>query len=72
MSFPNPGYGLLLTALITLHQPDGKPVYVNPDEIQVVAPAGGVYSGQTRLLVHDQWIAVTESPEQVKFARDGQ
>ena len=63
--------GLVFAALITLHQPDGKIVYVNPEEIQIVAPAGGVYPGRAKVLVHDQWLAVQETPEQVKFARDG-
>lgn len=63
---------LLFTALIVLHQPDGKIVYVNPEEIQIVAPAGGVYPGKAKVLIHDQWIAVQETPEQVKFARDGE
>lgn len=65
---------IVFAALITLHQPDGKPVYINPDEIIVVAPAGGVFAAnaRSRLLVHDQWIAIQETPEQVKFARDGE
>ena len=63
---------LVLAALITLHQPDGRPIYVNPEEIIVVAPAGGVYPGAAKVLVHDTWLAVRETPEQVKFARDGE
>lgn len=72
MSSLKSAYSLIFAALITLHQPDGKIVYVNPEEIQIVAPAGGVYPGRAKVLVHDQWIAVLETPEQVKVARDGE
>lgn len=61
---------LTLAALITLHQPTGGVMYVNPEEIQVIAPAG-IYLGKSRVLVHDTWIAVKETPEQVKRLRDG-
>lgn len=63
--------GWLLGILITLHQPDGKPVYINADEIMVVAPADGFFHGASKILIHDQWLSVQESPEQVKFLRDG-
>lgn len=63
---------LLFAALITLHQPDGRPIYVNPEEIIVVAPAGSIMQGSAKLLVHDLWISVQETPQQVKFARDGE
>lgn len=62
---------LVLTALITLHQPDGKPIYVNPEEIIVVAPAGYLGEGRAKVLLHDTWLFVSETPAQVKSARDG-
>lgn len=62
---------LVFAALIVLHQPDGKPIFVNPEEIIVVAPAGNIGRGNAKLMLHDTWLFVLETPAQVKCARDG-
>lgn len=66
-------YCLYAAALITLHQPGGV-VYVNPEEIMVVLPASPPNTPKgirSQVLVHDKWVYVLETPEQVKAARDG-
>jgi hypothetical protein len=66
---------MAIAALITLHQPDGRPIYVNPEEIIIVSPPDpefGPRKFKASILIHDAWIHVLETPTEVKRLRDGE
>jgi hypothetical protein len=61
------GWAALLILFLTLHQPNGKEVYVAIDQIGYIGPADQrVYPGAgTRLLVYGVEISVRETPDEV-------
>jgi hypothetical protein len=58
---------LFLFAFIILHNTHGKEIHVNSGEIMIVAPPDAITSpgAGAKILVHDTWIAVKESPKDV-------
>jgi hypothetical protein len=60
-----------LAALLTLHQPKDE-VYVNPEDVIVVASpgAGAPPWAKSSVLMHDKWLYFLETPQQVRALRD--
>jgi len=66
---------LIFSALITLHAPSGKEIFVNPDEIMIVREGGPPFDARhckTEVVVHDREVCVRETPDTVKRLRDGE
>lgn len=65
---------LLFSAFFILaHQPSGKPVYINAEQIDFIGPADPYWDGSgagSRLMVYGIWVAVKEKPDEVKSAID--
>jgi hypothetical protein len=65
---------LLWSAFFVLvHQPDGQPVYLNAEQIDLIAPADKTYHGKnagSRVMVYGLWVAIREKPDEIKCAID--
>lgn len=64
--------GWLLAALITLHDPLGREIYINAEEIMIITyPDNESKPGvHAKIMIHDSWQYVQETPQQVKDMRD--
>ena len=58
---------------VLVHQPDGQPVYLNAEQIDLIAPADKAYHGAqagSRVMVYGIWVAIKETPNEIKCAID--
>jgi hypothetical protein len=56
-----------------LHQPSGRPIYVNAEQIDYIGPADKWLDGPdagSRVMVYGIWVAVREKPSEVKTEVD--
>ena len=58
---------------VLLHQPAGKPIYVNAEQVDYIGPADKFFDGPgagSKVLVYGIWVAVREKPDEIKKAID--
>ena len=62
------GWAVVFVAFLTLHQPNGRPVYIAIEQIDGMAPADqSSHPGAgTRMLVYGAWITVRETPTEIQ------
>ena len=63
---------LLSITLLSLHQPDGKEVLVNLDQVDFVGPADSIAhpKANSRVLVYGVWFYLRETRDEVKAVID--
>jgi hypothetical protein len=61
------GWAAVFVAFVTLHQPDGKPVFVAVKQIEEIAPADQhLHPGAgSSVLVYGIWMAARETPKEI-------
>jgi hypothetical protein len=59
---------------VLLHQPSGRNIYVNAEQVDYIAPgnmaAGDPPNTGSRLMVYGVWVAVKETPDEIKTQID--
>lgn len=72
---PGTWLAIILGALITLHSPSGRELFVNGDEIMVIRGDTSAWDWQrgchAEVTVHDKVLCVKEHPNEVKALVEG-